>query len=70
MDFVECSDSVFVMLIRNPFVPGTGDDCSVSSDISERTGILDDESEKSHPRVSTVSVVSIINNFIRSTINV
>ncbi|XP_065217826.1 probable serine/threonine-protein kinase DDB_G0282963 [Planococcus citri] len=40
---------------------GTGDDCSVSSDISERTGILDDECEKSplhhhHHRVSTISV--------------
>ncbi|XKL66038.1 hypothetical protein PGB90_009458 [Kerria lacca] len=35
---------------------GFGDDCSVSSDISERTGILDNESEKSHSRISTVSV--------------
>lgn len=60
MDFVESADSVFVLLIKKNVITGTGDDCSVSSDISERTNILDDESEKSHPRVSTVSVVSIL----------
>ena len=61
MEFFECCDSPYILLIQRPVFAGTGDDCSVSSDISERTGILDDECEKSpRHRVSTISVVSML----------
>lgn len=58
------SDVIIFILIRYYYYyyfvkTGTSDNCSVSSDISERTGTLDNESEKSYTRISSVSVVSI-----------